>query len=119
MGNRQQPQNNRSMPAPSQMPAPDSQDVALDVEAPPAPDEDIPDEVVPPVPVVAPQPIGPFEVITVDEGFFGGQRRSRDERFMVDSMEEVGSWMQCVDPKLEKIRAALIKTRKEQAKAGR
>lgn len=59
-------------------------------------------------PIVAQPPIPPkppkrgIDVIATRSGFIHNERKSEGDRFTVESMDKLGSWMQCVDPVMEK-----------------
>ncbi len=63
------------------------------------------------VKVVAPSKSG-IEVVALRAGFFQNTRKSEGERFIVPSMDKVGTWMKCVDKKAEELHQEQIQKKK-------
>ncbi len=53
-----------------------------------------------------------IEVIALRKGFFGNHRREEGDKFVISKMSQLGDWMECVDPTLEKQHQAIIKSKK-------
>lgn len=59
-----------------------------------------------------PAPKKPIEVVALRAGFFGSMRRAEGDKFMISSMDQLGSWMKLADPKAEKARQDELKKQK-------
>lgn len=59
----------------------------------------------------------PVEVVALRAGFYQRERKVEGDKFMVASMQKLGDWMKCVDPKLEKLHQAAIKEKKAKLRA--
>lgn len=53
-----------------------------------------------------------IEVMATRKGFYNQHRIQENETFKIGSFEELGDWMKCVDPDLEKKRLEILKSRK-------
>lgn len=93
--------NNREMPALPNT-APKSSDSEFVIKK----DED--------VPAPAPKKKG-IEVVALRAGFYKQSRKVEGDKFEVPDMSRVGSWMQCLDPVLEKQHQASMKAKKSEA----
>ncbi len=49
-----------------------------------------------------PQPSRAIAVVATAAGFHKGHRKSEGDAFTVAKFEELGSWMKCVDPTMQK-----------------
>ncbi len=49
----------------------------------------------------AKEPSRLIAVVALRDGFYGGQRMKPGQKFNVKSMQDLGSWMKCEDPKIE------------------
>jgi hypothetical protein len=67
------------------------------------------------VKVMPPPPKGGIEVVALRAGYYKCSRKVEGDIFSVPSMNKVGAWMKCVDPKLEQEHQVLLK---ESKKAG-
>lgn len=54
-----------------------------------------------------------IEVVALRAGFYKGSRRVQGDKFVVSSLDKVGTWMKCVDEKLEVEHQKLIKEKKK------
>jgi hypothetical protein len=71
------------------------------------------------MPSPAPEPVVPvkpavrgIEVVALRDGMYKKYRRKAGGKsFIVDKFEELGSWMKCVDPAIEKKHQAVLKAR--------
>ena len=52
------------------------------------------------------------EVVALQAGFFKSVRKSPGDKFFVPSLDKVGSWMRCVDPRAEEQAQELRKAKK-------
>lgn len=59
-----------------------------------------------------------IEVIATRDGYINGHRIPTGMRFKVSSMEKVGEWMKCVDPKLELEHQKIMKEKAQRRKLG-
>jgi hypothetical protein len=60
-------------------------------------------------------PVAPskgIEVVATMNGFYNQSRKKDGDKFFVKSFEELGSWMICIDPVLEKKRQEFLKQKK-------
>lgn len=57
-----------------------------------------------------------IEVIAIRAGFFQNSRKNEGDRFIVPSMDKVGSWMKCTDSGAEKLHQEDMKQRKAAVK---
>jgi hypothetical protein len=109
---------NRNMPKPNEEevelkdlpPVPEG---ALAINSGPAPLSNV--KVEPKVQVQA----GGVQVQAMQKGVFKNSRKAVGEIFMVPSMKHVGSWMKCVDPKVEAQHQELLKAKKIKLGAGK
>lgn len=73
----------------------------------------------PPSAADAPKPavVGPrnIEVIALRKGFFQSHRKVEGDRFTIPTMKQLGSWMKCVDPKIEEMHQAALFARNRKA----
>ena len=61
-------------------------------------------------------PIAPkdgIEVVATREGFFNQHRIKRGQSFKVSKVEQLGDWMSCKDPSMEKERVKRIEQKKK------
>lgn len=58
-----------------------------------------------------------IEVVAIEKGFFKQQRKDKGDKFFVDKFEQLGSWMKCVDPGMQKKHAEAMKARKSLLRA--
>jgi len=56
-------------------------------------------------------------VIALGVGFYKQLRKKAGDAFVVDTLADVGSWMKCEDPVLEKKHQELMRERKRVARA--
>lgn len=69
----------------------------------------------PPVEPKVSKPIEkPIEVVAIRAGFYAQGRRPPGQKFQVAKFTQLGSWMKCVDPEIQKKHALNMKARKEQ-----
>ena len=61
------------------------------------------------------KPKGKIEVRALRAGFIYNHRKFEGDVFQVDSMEKVGTWMECTDPKMEKLHQEMMKEKKKLA----
>lgn len=54
-----------------------------------------------------------IEVVALRSGFYKGSRRVEGDKFTVPSLDKVGTWMKCLDEKLEVEHQKLIKDKKK------
>jgi hypothetical protein len=66
-------------------------------------------------PEVKAAPVAPsgIKVIALRPGFYANMRRVEGDQFEVSSVEKLGSWMKCVDPKAEMLRQNHLKNKKK------
>ena len=57
-----------------------------------------------------------IEVMATRAGYYGQSRKAEGDRFFITSEEELGSWMQLMDPKAEQKRQASDKAKAAAAK---
>lgn len=71
----------------------------------------------PAMPQPPPQPIGQkhIEVVAVGVGFYDNHRKAVNDRFTVPKIEQLGSWMKCVDPKLQREHLARLEAKRQKA----
>ena len=63
--------------------------------------------------IVAPRiPRSGIDVVADRNGFYNQERISEGRPFKVKSFEELGEWMRCIDPDLEKKRVEFFKNKK-------
>lgn len=84
--------NRTKAPAPK-MPAPVQPDATTDAEA----TAEVPSVI---------------EVVALRPGFYGQNRYAEGDKFVIQSYDEFGDWMQCTDPVHAKAHAEIIKARK-------
>ena len=53
-----------------------------------------------------------IEVVATRKGFYNQRRISEGEKFIVKKKENLGEWMKCVDPALERERFNFFKNKK-------
>lgn len=56
-----------------------------------------------------------IEVVAVGVGFWDNHRKNEGDRFTVPKLEDAGSWMKCIDPKIEREHQARMKDKKKKA----
>jgi hypothetical protein len=54
-----------------------------------------------------------IEVVALRNGFWKNSRKVEGDAFSVPSMEKVGEWMRCVDPKAEQLHQKMMRERKK------
>lgn len=54
-----------------------------------------------------------IQVVALRAGFFGARRRKVGDKFLVPSLDKVGTWMQCFDSKAEAEAQKMHKARKQ------
>ncbi len=59
-----------------------------------------------------------IEVRAVRVGMYQQQRKVEGDTFLVSKFEQLGSWMKCSDPEMEKKRLAYMAELKEKRRAG-
>lgn len=59
-----------------------------------------------------PAPKSGIEVVALRKGFYRNQRREEGSKFVIKSMDDLGDWMECIDPVLEKKHKEMIKEKK-------
>ncbi len=72
----------------------------------------------PPIPPAMPTPPPSrkhIEVVAIANGFYDNHRKTEGDHFTVPDMGMCGSWMKCVDPKLEREHLAFMKAKKQKA----
>lgn len=57
-----------------------------------------------------------IEVMATRAGYYAQSRKAEGDRFFITDMEELGSWMQLMDPKAEQKRQAVDKAKAAAAK---
>lgn len=63
--------------------------------------------------MVAPKiPKNGFEVVALRKGFYNQRRLEEGDKFLVKSFEELGEWMKCTDPDLQKKHLENLKNKK-------
>lgn len=60
---------------------------------------------------------GVIEVVALMPGFHANERFKEGDKFTIQSMKQLGDWMKCVNPELEKQHQELIKAKKAKQKA--
>ncbi len=60
-----------------------------------------------------------IQVMALRAGFYKQMRKGEGDMFEVADMEKVGSWMRCVDPRLEAEHQKILKAKKEEQKAAK
>jgi hypothetical protein len=65
--------------------------------------------------VVEAAPVVPsgIKVVALRAGFFNNLRKVEGDEFEVPSVEKLGAWMKCVDPKAEALRQKHLKEKKK------
>lgn len=63
-------------------------------------------------PVQAPKNI---EVVALRNGFFAQERKVEGDKFVVPTMKQLGSWMRCLDPRIEKMHQDFLKAKRSKA----
>lgn len=67
------------------------------------------------------EPVAPkaksIEVVALRPGFFKQMRKSEGDKFVVEKFEQLGSWMKCLDPVMEKKHQEAMKQRKSALRA--
>lgn len=53
-----------------------------------------------------------IEVVALRKGFYNQNRIKENEKFTVKSFEELGEWMKCLDPDIEKEKNKFFKEKK-------
>jgi len=53
-----------------------------------------------------------IKVIAMRQGFFGQQRVKKGQEFTIKSFDDVGEWMKCIDPLLEKKKLKIYEDKK-------
>lgn len=92
-------------------------------EVPKLPDEAPPEVPKPPdvapadVPVVHKAVSAGIEVVALHKGFFDSYRKKEGDKFLVRSEKQLGSWMECVDPELQKKHLARISAKKKERRS--
>lgn len=56
-----------------------------------------------------------IEVIATGVGFYDNHRKAEGDRFTVPSIEMTGSWMKCIDPKLDRQRIERLEAKRKKA----
>lgn len=67
--------------------------------------------------VVSPKSTRSIQVVATEKGFYKQMRKAPGDEFAVEKFEQLGSWMKCVDPVMEKKRLDLMKDHKLLRKA--
>lgn len=62
--------------------------------------------------IVQPPKSGGIKVVALRAGYINSCRKVEGDHFEVPNMQKVGSWMKCVDPKLEAEHQRLMKEQK-------
>lgn len=103
--------NNRKIPAPpASQEQGEDKEVSFVEEAKPSSEPKQPDSTV----KVKPSVSG-VEVVAVRDGFYRNSRKKAGDLFMISNLDKAGSWMKCLDPKVEKMHQQNLKERKQQA----
>lgn len=66
-------------------------------------------------PVIS-KPSDKIEVVATRKGFYGQMRKRKGDKFHIEGFQQVGDWMECIDPALEKKRRELLKFKKVEMK---
>ncbi len=53
-----------------------------------------------------------IKVVAVRAGFFAPHRKNEGDEFTVPSFKQLGSWMKCLDPKIEREHQAALKAKR-------
>lgn len=61
-------------------------------------------------PVIPPKKI---KVVALAKGFFAQDRKVEGDEFEVSSMKQLGSWMKCVDPTIQKMHEEAMRQKKK------
>lgn len=61
-------------------------------------------------------PQGKIEVRATRKGFYRQNRRKKGDKFKISKFEDVGDWMVCIDPVMEKKRKQFLVEKKKKAK---
>ncbi len=64
-----------------------------------------------------PAPVAAIEVVALAKGFYKQSRKVEGDKFTVPRLEDMGSWMKCVDPTMQKKHIARLAEVKEKNKA--
>ena len=57
-----------------------------------------------------------IDVVALRKGFYNQHRLAEGDEFQVKKFEDLGEWMRCKDPVLEKKRVQFLKEKKEKAR---
>lgn len=53
-----------------------------------------------------------IKVVALRAGFFAPHRKNENDEFTVPSFKQLGSWMKCLDPKIEREHQAALKAKR-------
>ncbi len=67
-------------------------------------------------PIAPPSRSKPIEVVAIANGFCDQHRKKEGDKFTVPSMKHLGSWMKCIDPKLQREHEAAMLAKKKKAR---
>lgn len=56
-----------------------------------------------------------IEVVATRNGFFDQERKKEGDKFVVPSMKQLGSWMKCLDPKIEEMHLEALRVKRAKA----
>lgn len=56
-----------------------------------------------------------IEVMATRNGFFDQERKKEGDKFVVPSMKQLGSWMKCLDPKIEEMHLEALRVKRMKA----
>lgn len=54
----------------------------------------------------------PIEVIALRPGYFASNRVAAETKFTIPSFSQLGSWMECTDPEIQKLHLEAIEAKK-------
>lgn len=73
----------------------------------------------PEAPPVAPKKVysGPkdIQVVAIAKGFYDQHRKNEGDEFVVPTMKQLGSWMKCKDPKIQRMHEEAIRIKRKKA----
>lgn len=56
-----------------------------------------------------------IQVVALAKGFFDQHRKNEDDEFVVPTMKQLGSWMKCKDPKIQRMHEEATRVKKLKA----
>ena len=113
--------NDNDMPVMPGLEKPGNESEQVDLNVPEQSQEDVPVEIIDPekdmdsnVQIPIESKLG-IEVVASRKGFFGQQRYKENDKFKVKKFGQLGSWMRCIDPVMEKKRSEFFKNKNKKA----